>query len=138
MDEQKPVEGGSTPSSDDFRAIAATFAGSNGEKALAELHDIFYGRGVRRLTIATIDRDITSPVRYHYHADRGQQTAEPLDAQTLAFALASEQLCELPVVAGVRNIDPASRASRGRLAYAMVCPIRVAGAIIGFSVLQDR
>ncbi|MDQ6766812.1 MAG: diguanylate cyclase [Candidatus Eremiobacteraeota bacterium] len=140
MDEPKPVEAGSDPSPEYVRAIdsvAAIFARCSGEKALAELHDVFFSRGIRRFTIATIDRDIASPVRYHYHADRGQQTAEALDAQTLAFALASEQLCELPTVAGVRHIDPASRAARGRLAYAMVCPIRVAGAIIGFSVLQS-
>jgi diguanylate cyclase (GGDEF)-like protein len=140
MDEQKPVEAGSDPSSDHLRAthtIAAIFTRCGGEKALAELHDVFFSRGIRRFTVATIDRDITSPVRYHYHADRGHQTAEPLDAQTLAFALASEQLCELPVVAGVRHIDPGSRAPRGRLAYAIVCPIRVAGAIIGFTVLQS-
>ncbi|HEV2878168.1 MAG TPA: GAF domain-containing protein, partial [Candidatus Eremiobacteraceae bacterium] len=140
MDEQKPVEAGSDPSSDHLRAthtIAAIFTRCGGEKALAELHDVFFSRGIRRFTVATIDRDIASPVRYHYHADRGHQTAEPLDAQTLAFALASEQLCELPVVAGVRHIDPGSRAPRGRLAYAIVCPIRVAGAIIGFTVLQS-
>ncbi|HEV2038325.1 MAG TPA: diguanylate cyclase, partial [Candidatus Eremiobacteraceae bacterium] len=140
MDEPKPAEAGSDPSPEYVRAIgsvAAIFARCSGEKALAELHDVFFTRGIRRFTIATIDRDIASPVRYHYHADRGQQTAEALDAQTLAFALASEQLCELPTVAGVRHIDPASRAARGRLAYAMVCPIRVAGAIIGFSVLQS-
>jgi len=117
--------------------VTAIFARSSGEKALADLHDVFFALGIRRFTVATIDRDVTSPVRYHYHADRAQPTAEPLDAQTLAFALACEQLCELPTVAGVRNIDPAARATRGRLAYATVCPIRVSGAIIGFSVLQS-
>ena len=141
MDEIKPVEVGSANPPPEYalatHSIAAIFARSSGEKALADLHDVFFARGIRRFTVATIDRDIASPVRYHYHADRGFQSAEPLDAQTLAFALASEQLCELPTVAGVRHIDPASRAARGRLAYAMVCPIRVAGAIIGFCVLQS-
>ncbi len=141
MDEPKPTVTGSDPLSGAVRAIsdvATIFARSGGEKALAELHDVFWNRGIRRFTVATIDRDVTSPVRYHYHADRGQQATEPLDAQTLAFALASEQLCELPTIAGVRNIDPASRDTRGRLAYAAVSPIRVAGAIIGFCVLQSE
>ncbi len=140
IDEAKAAESGLDPAAGQLRAIdavAATFAKNNGEKALTALHDIFFERGIRRLTVATIDRDITSPVHYHYHADRALAVAEPLDAQTLAFALASEQLCELPTVAGVRNIDASSRATRGRLAYAMVCPIRVAGAIIGFSVIQS-
>jgi diguanylate cyclase (GGDEF)-like protein len=82
-------------------------------------------------------RDVASPVRYHYHADRATPSTEPLDAQTLAFALASEQLIELPTVAGVRHIDPAARNTRGRLAFAMVAPIRIAGAIIGFTVIQS-
>lgn len=118
-------------------AVAAIFAHATGEKAFATLHELLFERGIRRLTIATMDRDVTSPVQYHYHADRGAPVTEPLDAQTLAFALASEQLCELPTVAGVRNIDPAARSTRGRLAFAMVAPIRVAGAIIGFSVIQS-
>src|SRR5579872_445356 len=118
-------------------AAAAIFAHATGEKALAALHELLFERGIRRLTIATMDRDVTSPVQYHYHADRGAPVTEPLDAQTLAFALASEQLCELPTVAGVRNIDPAARSTRGRLAFAMVAPIRVAGAIIGFAVIQS-
>ncbi len=118
-------------------AAAAIFAHATGEKAFAALHELLFERGIRRLTIATMDRDVTSPVQYHYHADRGAPVTEPLDAQTLAFALASEQLCELPTVAGVRNIDPAARSTRGRLAFAMVAPIRVAGAIIGFAVIQS-
>ena len=120
-----------------FDAVAAIFARSSGDKALADLHDLFCGRGIRRLTVATMDRDITNPVHYHYHADRAEHACEALDPQTLAFALASEQPCELPTVAGVRNIDPAARATRGRLAYAAVCPIRVAGSINGFCVLQS-
>ncbi|MBV8596510.1 MAG: GAF domain-containing protein, partial [Candidatus Eremiobacteraeota bacterium] len=140
MDDPKPVLTGPDPSRQAaraFDAVASIFARSSGERALAELHDLFWTRGIRRLTVATIDRDVTSPVRYHYNADRAQQSCEALDPQTLAFALASEQPCELPTVAGVRNIDPASRAPRGRLAYAAVCPIRVAGSIIGFCVLQS-
>jgi diguanylate cyclase (GGDEF)-like protein len=120
-----------------FGNVADIFAHSSGEKAFAALHELLFARGIRRLTIATIDRDVTSPVRYHYHADRAAQSAEPLDAQTLAFALASEQLCELPTVAGVRSIDPGARSTRGRLAFAMVAPIRIAGTIIGFSVIQS-
>ena len=140
MDETTASEASASSSPETLRAaasIAAIFARSGGEKAFAELHDVFFARGIRRYTVATIDRDVTSPVRYHYHADRAQRSADALDAQTLAFALACEQLCELPTVAGVRHIDPSSRDTRGRLAYAMVCPIRVAGAIIGFSVLQS-
>jgi diguanylate cyclase (GGDEF)-like protein len=140
MDDPKPVLTGADPSGQAaraFDAVAGIFARSSGERALAELHDLFWARGIRRFTVATIDRDVTSPVRYHYHADRAQQSCEALDAQTLAFALASEQPCELPTVAGVRNIDPASRVSRGRLAYAAVCPIRVASSINGFCVLQS-
>ncbi len=141
MDEAKSAEAGSGPAAEPLRAtggIAAIFATSSGEKAFAALHDVFYARGIRRFTVATIDRDIASPVHYHYHADRAQQVAETLDAQTLAFALACEQLCELPTVAGVRHLDPAARGTRGRLAYALVCPIRVAGAIIGFCVVQSE
>lgn len=135
-----PAEGQSDPAGEQLRAlgsVAAIFAHSSGEKAFAALHEILFARGIRRLTIATIDRDVTSPVHYHYHADRAQPVAEPLDAQTLAFALASEQLCELPTVAGVRSIDPSARSTRGRLAFAMVTPVRVAGAIIGFCVVQS-
>jgi diguanylate cyclase (GGDEF)-like protein len=139
MDDPRPVTGTdpSRQTARAFDAVARIFASNSGEKALSDLHDLFWARGIRRLTVATIDRDITSPVRYHYHADRAQQACEALDAQTLAFALASEQSCELPTVAGVRNIDPAARATRGRLAYAAVCPIRVAGSINGFCVLQS-
>ncbi|HXW50731.1 MAG TPA: diguanylate cyclase [Candidatus Acidoferrales bacterium] len=136
----KPAATQADPAAEQARAlsaVAAIFAHSTGEKAFAALHELLFERGIRRLTIATIDRDVTSPVQYHYHADRGAQIPEPLDAQTLAFALASEQLCELPTVAGVRNIDPAARNTRGRLAFAMVAPIRVAGAIIGFSAIQS-
>src|SRR5579864_1175706 len=66
-------------------AVAAIFAHATGEKAFAALHELLFERGIRRLTIATMDRDVTSPVQYHYHADRGAPVTEPLDAQTLAF-----------------------------------------------------
>lgn len=141
MDEPKPAEATSSPAAEQLRAIstvAGIFAHSSGEKALCALHDLLFERGIRRLTVATLDRDIASPVRYHYNIDRSQTVAEPLDSQTLAFALGTEQVCELPTVAGVRQIDPtAARTTRGRLAYAMVSPIRVAGAIIGFCVVQS-
>jgi diguanylate cyclase (GGDEF)-like protein len=93
--------------------------------------------GVRRFTIASMGRDVANPIQYHYHDDLDAGGAEPLDAQTLAFALASDQRCELPYVAGLRSIERGSQHLRGRLVHAVVAPIRVGGAHVGFCLAQS-
>ncbi|HLW37482.1 MAG TPA: hypothetical protein VKR99_03540, partial [Candidatus Eremiobacteraceae bacterium] len=130
------VRPGPAPAADQLaalNAIADVFAQTSGEKAIAAVHEVLFARGIRRLTVATLNRDVASPVQYRYHVDRAAPVTEPLDSQTLALALGSEHVRELPPIQPLRavergNLYPAA----GRLAYAMVSPIRVAGAAIGF------
>lgn len=118
-------------------AIADVFVRLNGEKAIAAVHDALFPRGVRRLTVATINRDVASPVQYRYNVDRAALVTEPLDSQTLALALGAENLRELPPIHNVRVIGQPSFAPSGRLAHVMVGPVRVAGSVIGFCVFQS-
>ena len=117
-------------------AVADVFSRLSSENAIAAVHDILQGRGVRRLTVAWLNPDVASPVVYRYHADRASTATEPLDAQTLALALGADQLCELPAVS-VRRLDrPNMPAPPGRLAYTVVDPLRYANEIVGFCVAQ--
>src|SRR5579872_1487934 len=136
------VRPGPAPAADQLaalNAIADVFAQTSGDKAIAAVHEVLFARGIRRLTVATLNRDVASPVQYRYHVDRAAPVTEPLDSQTLALALGSEHVRELPPIQPLRavergNLYPAA----GRLAYAMVSPIRVAGAAIGFCVAQSE
>ncbi|MDQ6779623.1 MAG: diguanylate cyclase [Candidatus Eremiobacteraeota bacterium] len=130
--------GGAAQQLESFGEIAAVFAMHGGEKAIAEVHQILAKRGMRRLTVATLNDGGTSPVTYRYHADVAAGATEPLDAQTLALALGSEQLRELPVQQRVRMIGAAGQIAHGRLQHAWVSPIRVGGAPIGFCVAQSE
>lgn len=141
MDESKRAQERESPAAEQLRALSqvgAIFARFDGEKALAALHDLLFDLGVRRFTVATMNRDIANPVQYRYHVDRAHSVAEPLDAQTLALALGAEQQRELSPVAAVRHLDSTQdKATPGRLAHTVVSPIRVAGAVIGFCVTQS-
>ena len=49
--------------------VAEIFARQRGGEAFASLHRILSSRGIRRLTIATLDSTESSPVRFEYHAE---------------------------------------------------------------------
>ncbi|MBC5806677.1 MAG: hypothetical protein DLM53_04965 [Candidatus Eremiobacter antarcticus] len=141
MDEIKPGQPASqTPAAEQLEAVARVahvFTAESGQKAIAALHEMLFERSVRRFTVATLDRDLASPVRYHYHVDLSAAVADPLDPQTLALALGAEQQRELPSVTPIRRLDKTGMViSRGRLSHAIVSPLRVGGAIIGFSLAQ--
>ena len=140
MDEAiaRPAPEGAAEQLATLDAIANVFSQQSGEKAIAAVHDLLFAGGVRRLTVATLNRDVASPVQYRYHADRAVAVTEPLDSQTLALALGAERLRELPPMQNIRVLDRGvAFAAPGRLPHAMVSPIRVAGSSIGFCVAQS-
>ncbi len=118
--------------------VADVFARHRGGEAFAALHRIMSARAVRRLTIATIDANESSPVRFEYHADLIETTPDPLDAQTLALALGCQQTTILPVIEPIRRaVPPGNGASAvGRLAHALVAPLWCGGRHVGFCLAQ--
>ena len=116
--------------------MAEVFARQRGGEAFAALHRILSTQAVRRLTVATLDANESSPVRFEYHADLGEATPEPLDPQTLALALGCQRTTLLPVVEPIRRT--AGALPIGRLAHALVAPLRCGGRQVGFCLAQSE
>jgi diguanylate cyclase (GGDEF)-like protein len=121
-------------------AIADVFARQRGGEAFAALHRAFSPRGARRLTIATLDSNAPSPVRFEYHADVCEAMPEPIDAQTLSLALGCQQTTVLPQVEPIRRAVPSGGTSQtlGRLAHALVAPLWCGGRHVGFCLAQGE
>ena len=120
--------------------VAEIFARQRGGEAFASLHRILSSRGIRRLTIATLDSTESSPVRFEYHADLAEPMPEPIDSQTLALALGCQQPTVLPVVEPIRRASYAGApgATIGRLAHALVAPLWCGGRHVGFCLAQSE
>ena len=117
--------------------MADVFARQRGGEAFAAVHRILSEQDVRRLTIATLDANESSPVRFEYHADLAEPMPEPLDAQTLAAALGCQQPTLLPTIEPIRRASPANGSSTvGRLAHALVAPQWCGGRHVGFILAQ--
>ncbi len=119
--------------------VAEIFARQRGGDAFAALHRVLSSRGVRRLAIATLDSNESSPVRFEYHADLAEPMPEPLDSQTLALALGCQQPTVLPVVEPIRRASyPGTPLPTiGRLAHALVAPLWCGGRHVGFCLAQS-
>jgi len=119
--------------------IADIFGRHRGGEAFSALHGVLAPQGVRRLTVATLDANASSPVRVEYHADTSEKTPEPLDSQTLALALGCRQTTVLPVVEPIRRATrvPSHAPTVGRLAHAVVTPLWCGGQHVGFAVAQS-
>ena len=117
--------------------MADIFARQRGGEAFAAVHRVLSDFGVRRLTIATLDANESSPVRFEYHADLAEPMPEPLDAQTLAVALGCQQTTLLPVIEPIRRASAGNGSSTvGRLAHALVAPLWCGGRHVGFCLAQ--
>ena len=117
--------------------MADVFARQRGGEAFAAVHRILSEQDVRRLTIATLDANESSPVRFEYHADLAEPMPEPLDAQTLAVALGCQQPTLLPTVEPIRRASVTNGSSTvGRLAHALVAPLWCGGRHVGFILAQ--
>ena len=125
---------------DALRRIAIVFSERRSDEVFAALHEVLADFGVRRLTIATLDRDPANPVRYHYHGDTEIPNPEPLDPQMLSLALGSDTPRFLaptkPLTADLYR--GRWRSTQDRLPTAMACPIRTAGTLLGFCVAQGN
>ena len=95
---------------------------------------------MRRLSIATLDSNESSPVRFEYHADLAEPMPEPVDSQTLALALGCQQPTVLPVLEPIRRTSfaGASAPAIGRLAHALVAPLWCGGRHVGFCLAQSE
>lgn len=120
--------------------IAEIFGGQRGGEAFAALHRVLAPGGVRRLSLATLDANASSPVRFEYHADLAEPMPEPVDSQTLALALGCQQPTVLPVVGSIRRATPpgAAASAVGRLAHAIVAPLWCSGHHVGFALAQGE
>ena len=118
--------------------VAEIFARQRAGEAFASLHRVLASHGVRRLTVATLDSNESSPVRFEYHADLAEPLPEPLDSQTLALALGCQDACVLPVVEPIRraSLPGAQGSTVGRLGHALVAPLWCGGRHVGFLLAQ--
>ena len=135
----RPAPGRRSGSPEHVR-LAEIFARQRGGEAFTALHRVLSSRGIRRLTIATLDSTESSPVRFEYHADLAEPMPEPLDSPTLALALGCQQPTVLPVVEPIRRASyqglPAPTV--GRLAHALVAPLWCGGRHVGFCLVQSE
>jgi diguanylate cyclase (GGDEF)-like protein len=120
--------------------VAEVFGRQRGGEAFAALHRTFSKSGVRRLTVATLDSNASSPVSFEYHADLADPMPDPLDSQTLALALGCQTCTVLPVVEPIRRAVPpgSPNSAVGRLAHAVVAPLWCGGRHVGFCLAQGE
>jgi diguanylate cyclase (GGDEF)-like protein len=120
--------------------VAEVFGRQRGGEAFAALHRTFSKSGVRRLTVATLDSNASSPVSFEYHADLADPMPDPLDSQTLALALGCQTCTVLPVVEPIRRAVPTGspNSAVGRLAHAVVAPLWCGGRHVGFCLAQGE
>jgi diguanylate cyclase (GGDEF)-like protein len=116
--------------------VSQIFSRYRGGEAFVALHRALAEQGVQRLTVATLDSNAPSPVRFEYHADLRESTPEPLDSQSLASALGCQDLTMLPVVEPLRQAS--AGAAIGRLAHATVAPLWCGGRHVGFLLAQSQ
>jgi diguanylate cyclase (GGDEF)-like protein len=120
--------------------VAEVFGRQRGGEAFAALHRTFSKSGVRRLTVATLDSNASSPVSFEYHADLADPMPDPLDSPTLAIALGCQTCTVLPVVEPIRRAVPpgSPNSAVGRLAHAVVAPLWCGGRHVGFCLAQGE
>lgn len=135
LDEASSQTGGPT-----HVRVAEVFGRQRGGEAFASMHRTLSKCGVRRLTVATLDSNASSPVSFEYHADLAEPMPDPLDSQTLALAIGCQQCTVLPVVEPIRRAVPpgSTNSAVGRLAHAVVAPLWCGGRHVGFCLAQGE